>query len=155
MKKTFLSIALIIILILSFCACGKSDSAKDTTSEQKETPASDTPSAIDSALIGNWQESIFDSGFIFNADGTGTDTFWDLTFTYSCDNGEILIVYDTDLYGASKYNYAVTGDSLSMTRIDEEEASSFTYIRSTAPQTEAATSAEDEVSSEAEEAPDA
>lgn len=134
MKKTSALTAIMIILILCLASCGKPDAqtAETGTQAQTETAAPETaaPGTVsDSALVGSWEEDVFDSGFIFNADGTGTDTFWDLTFTYSTTGNEVLIVYDTDLYGASNYTYSISGDTLSMTRIDEEETPTFTYQR--------------------------
>ena len=145
MRKNLAIIICICLCTVCLGACGKSNesaietaaaggagtSTESISAESAETTAASAAASsdIDISLIGDWQESIFDSGFIFNEDGTGTDTFWDLTFTYSCENGEVLIVYDSDSYGASKYTYSVSGDTLSMTRIDEEETSTFTYTK--------------------------
>ena len=133
MRKFSAVIAFIFIMILCLCSCGKSSSSESQSTAQPATDSQTTAAAsengIDTALIGNWQEDVFDSGFIFNEDGTGTDTFWDLTFTYSTEGGEVLIVYDTDMYGASSYKYEISGDTLTMTRLDDEENSSFTYTK--------------------------
>lgn len=129
MRKTAALTAFILILALCLASCGKPDTPATTAGTDAPAETTTTAPAAVSELVGNWQEDIFDSGFIFNADGTGTDTFWDLTFTYSTDGNEVLIIYDTDLYGASSYTYSISGDTLSMTRIDEEETSTFTYKR--------------------------
>ena len=134
MKKYIALIICVCISCLCLTACSGKETASSTSGAadagtQQQTTTSAAVSGNDTALVGNWQESIFDTGFIFNADGTGTDTFWDLTFTYETDNGEVLIIYDTDEYGASKYTYTVSGTTLSMTRIDEEETSTFTYTK--------------------------
>ena len=129
--KKFIAILLAALFIAALAACGsKTETAAPAAAAATEAPAETTTAAapaVSGELVGSWQEDIFDSGFIFNADGTGTDTFWDLTFTYSIEGNEVLIIYDTDLYGASRYTFTVSGDSLSMTRIDEEETSTFTY----------------------------
>lgn len=149
MKKITALAAFILIFAMCLAACGKKPDAPATTAATTGTPAETqtTVPATGGDLVGNWQEDVFDSGFIFNDDGTGTDTFWDLTFTYSIEGNEVLIIYDTDLYGASRYTYSVSGDILSMTRIDEEETSTFNYTKTAVPETEAETSA-DETESE-------
>lgn len=140
MKKITALTAFILIFAMCLAACGKKPDAP-TTAATTGAPAETqtTVPATGGDLVGNWKEDVFDSGFIFNADGTGTDTFWDLTFTYSIEGNEVLIIYDTDLYGASRYTYSVSGDTLSMTRIDEEETSTFNYQKSDMPETEAET----------------
>lgn len=87
------------------------------------------PVKNDSAVVGTWSEDFFDSGYIFNDDGTGTDTFWDLTFTYTATGGKLEITYDSDLYGIAVYSYTVRGDTLTMTREDADE--SFAYTKQT------------------------
>lgn len=92
----------------------------------------DEPVQSDSALVGTWSEDYFDSGYIFNADLTGTDTFWDLTFTYTAGDGIITITYDEDPWGKADYTYSISGDSLTMQRIsDDEETQAYTYTKVT------------------------
>lgn len=113
--------ALIMIALLTFTACGKE--------EPEETTAESVAAVNDPALLGTWAESVFDSGFIFNADGTGKDTFWDLTFTYTASNGIMVLYYDSEIYGASNYKYATDGYELTMTRTDTETADTFVYTK--------------------------
>ena len=94
----------------------------------------------DTEVIGTWSEDFFDSGYIFNEDLTGTDTFWDLTFTYTAQEGIITITYDDEIWGSVSYEYVVNGEYLTMTRISEvesgEDVSSYTYTKVTEEETE-------------------
>ena len=89
----------------------------------------------DTEVIGTWSEDFFDSGYIFNEDLTGTDTFWDLTFTYTAREGIITITYDDEIWGSVSYEYVVNGEYLTMTRVSEvesgEDVSSYTYTKVT------------------------
>ena len=140
MKKITALTVFILIMVLCLASCGKKPDAPTTATTTGASAETETAApATGGDLVGNWKEDVFDSGFTFNADGTGTDTFWDLTFTYSIEGNEVLIIYDTDLYGASRYTYSVSGDTLSMTRIDEEETSTFNYKKADMPETTAET----------------
>ena len=135
--KRFLAIILCAILALTMlCACG----AKEPEPEKEN----------DKAVIGTWQEYYFDSGYVFNADGTGTDTFWDLTFTYTAYDGKITLIYDDELWGASQYDYVISGNVLSMTRIDTDGAETFEYTKVTETPTTAPTEAPAESEGEGE-----
>ncbi len=117
MKKIIAVMACVLLSAVLLCSCGS------------EEPKEETTAANDAAVVGTWTEEFFDSGFIFNADGTGTDTFWDLTFTYTAVEGNLMLIYDTELYGASNYTYSVSGNQLTMTRIDTEETDTITYTK--------------------------
>lgn len=107
----------------------------------------------DTEVIGTWSEDFFDSGYIFNEDLTGTDTFWDLTFTYTAQEGIITITYDDEIWGSVSYEYVVNGEYLTMTRVSEvesgEDVSSYTYTKVTEEETE-----EDAASDESDESDD-
>ena len=94
----------------------------------------------DTEVIGTWSEDFFDSGYIFNEDLTGTDTFWDLTFTYTAQEGIITITYDDEIWGSVSYEYMVNGEYLTMTRVSEvesgEDVSSYTYTKVTEEETD-------------------
>ena len=124
MKKILLTAICLMMLSLALCGC-----AKDEDGSQDQNQSTDDTSSLMSALEGCWQEDAFDSGYIFKADGTGTDTFWDLTFTYSISkDGTLSLDYDSEQYGISNYTFTVSGDELTMTRIDEgEDTQPFTY----------------------------
>lgn len=138
--KKFLTIfACVLSAVLLLCACGAKEPEPDKTN--------------DPAIVGTWKENYFDSGYIFKADATGTDTFWDLTFTYTAYDGELTLIYDDELWGASQYDYTVTGNKLSMTRKDTEETEQFEYEKvnesaTTAPAAETESAAEGEGESE-------
>lgn len=87
----------------------------------------------DTEVVGTWSEDFFDSGYIFNEDLTGTDTFWNLTFTYTAQEGIITITYDDEIWGSVSYEYVINGEYLTMTRITEvesgEDVSSYTYTK--------------------------
>jgi len=122
MKKIYALIACMIMALLLLSACG----AKEPEPEKANDPA----------VVGTWAESYFESGFVFNEDGTGKDTFWDLTFTYTAADGEMLLIYDDEIWGASSYTYSVSGNKLSMTRKGTEDNETFEYEKTTdQPQT--------------------
>ena len=92
----------------------------------------DTAASCDEALFGEWAEEIFDTGYIFCEDGTGEDTFWQIYFTYTADDGVLTITYDSDTYGSSSYEYYIENDTLFLTRIsdsEDEETSTFSYSK--------------------------
>lgn len=123
MKRLLLVLVSIILSCIFFCGCS-SDMVSGESGSEEET----AQSGNDSSIVGIWSESIFDSGYIFESDGTGEDTFWELTFTYTADGSTIVIIYDSDSYGTVSYEYSVNGDTLSMKRISEdEETSTFEY----------------------------
>lgn len=112
---------------LFFSGCSK-DFGKETGETEAETETTEVLS--DTSVVGTWSEDIFDSGYIFESDGTGEDTFWELTFTYTAVDGILTITYDSDTYGSASYTYSVEGDVLTMTRISEdEETSAFEYTK--------------------------
>lgn len=135
MKKTFSLIACLLLIAVVACGCGKSTTPSVSGQTQEETTKKNKDKDkgkkfVEPALCGTWSEDIFDSGFIFKEDGTGTDTFWDLTFTYySTTEDNLFLDYDSDQWGISEYTYSISGNELSMTRQDEEETSTFVYTK--------------------------
>ena len=124
MKKLLLILISTILSCILFYGCSSDTVSRE--SDEEET----TQSGNDSSIVGIWSESIFDSGYIFESDGTGEDTFWELTFTYTADGGKLVIIYDSDTYGTVSYEYSVNGDILFMKRIaEDEETSTFEYER--------------------------
>jgi len=106
MKKISALLICVLAAAMIFCACGK----KNSEPEIKEN---------DPAVVGTWAEDFFDSGYVFNNDSTGMDTFWNLSFTYTAYDGVITITYDSDMYGIAAYDYTISGDVLSMIRQDD------------------------------------
>lgn len=129
----------ILALMLAVCLCMSALTACGREEEDTEN---------DTEIIGTWSEDYFDSGYIFNEDLTGTDTFWELTFTYTACDGTVTISYDEEIWGSVSYTYVINGDYLTMTRISEEESgddiSSYTYTKVVEEETES--EAEDESS---------
>lgn len=121
-------IAIIAVIALA-CLCSFTLAGCGAPKEEEETtiPAS----ANDPAVVGTWSEPDFDSGYVFNEDLTGRDTYWDgLTFTYTAYDGVITITYDDETYAVDRYSYTVDGDTLSMARLSDGGAGkSFTYTR--------------------------
>ena len=128
MKKITILFACFILAAALLCACA---------SEEAE------PKVNDTEIVGTWEEDFFDSGYIFNSDGTGTDTFWNLTFTYTAYDGELTLIYDDEMWGASTYTYTISGKELTMHRTDED-ADDFVYEKATASKSETTTTAADE-----------
>ena len=103
------------LLLGSACSGAKNGSAPNADS-------------LDPALFGKWKESYFDSSFVFNSDGTGEDTFWELPFTYSTDGkGTLTITFDDTMWGSVIYTYSVDGDTLTMQQEDSSDI--FEYTR--------------------------
>lgn len=120
MKKILLMIVTLSISALLLAGCG----------EQQPVQEEETTVENDASVQGTWKEDYFDSGYTFNADGTGMDTFWELPFTYTAYDGVITITYDDETYAVDRYSYTVDGDTLSMARISDGGAGkSFTYTR--------------------------
>ena len=117
MKKWIAIIVCLVMCAVFMSGCG-------TQKEEETTPAQEN----DPAVVGTWSEDYFDSGYTFNEDGTGRDTFWDLPFTYTAYDGVITIKYEDETYGLDKYTYSVTDNSITMTR-QAEDGKSFTYTR--------------------------
>ena len=103
------------VLLLTGCSLGK---------KEEETTAVEN----DAAVVGVWTEDTFESGYKFNADGTGLDIFWDLPYTYTALDGIITITYNDDSYVVAKYAYSVSGSSISMTR-QSDDGKTFSYNR--------------------------
>lgn len=115
MKKITALILALCLACMALTACGSDDTVQS-----------------DAAVVGTWAEDFFDSGYIFNEDLTGTDTFWDMTFTYIASDGIITITYDEEVWGKADYTYSISGDSLTMQRIsDDEETQAYTYTKVT------------------------
>ena len=112
--KKYVALILSILIVLACVGCG----GKNEDVSQVDDPA----------LIGTWAEEYFDSGYVFNADGTGTDTFWNLTFTYTAGDGKIALAYDDKTWGSNNYVYKIEGNVLTMTRSNDAE-STFSYKR--------------------------
>lgn len=101
---------ILILLSVLLCACMLTacSSSNNSSKAVDESPDSD--------LVGTWHEDLYDSGYDFNADGTGTDTFWDLDFTYTIpEAGKIHVVFDEDMWGETDYTYTIENGLLKLT----------------------------------------
>ena len=122
MRKKLSPLFIVLILCvctLLFAGCGAQQKEEETTPAVQEN---------DSSVTGTWSEDVFDSGYVFNSDGTGRDTFWDLSFTYTAYDGVMTITYDDDTYGVDRYQYSADETTLSMTR-QGGDGKSFTYTK--------------------------
>ena len=115
MKKIFIMILAVCFAAVLMAGCG----------EKKEEPQEETTIANDAALQGTWTEDYFDSGYTFNADGTGMDRFWNLSFTYTAHDGVLTIVYDDETYAKDSFQYTVGESSITLTRKSNNK--SYTY----------------------------
>ena len=127
MKKNLIFVLCIVMLTALLVACGK-----------KEEPKAEAVQN-DSAILGTWTESYFDSGYTFNEDGTGVEIFFDQAFTYTAADGMLTIHYEqTDVpYADKEFTYTVSDNSLTLdrpaiTNADgsiASEAQTFTYTK--------------------------
>lgn len=117
MKKLSILVLASILCIAVLSGCGKE--------KEPETTYTDT------TVYGTWAEDFFDSGYIFNEDGTGYDTFWNLSFTFTANGERMRLAYDDEIWGVSEYKYTVEGDTLTMIRVTEgeEDSEPFVYYR--------------------------
>lgn len=117
MKKIIVLIAGVAMCAALLAGCG--------AKKEEETEAA---VENDAAVVGTWMENDFDSGYVFNSDGTGKDIYWDKTFIYTAHDGTIVITYDDKTYAEDKYSYSITDDGrLSMARSTGDK--SFLYTK--------------------------
>lgn len=151
MKRLIIVILGMILCIGLFAGCGKQEPTGSGNSQARE---------LRKELSGSWIQISGDegpslpemgipSGYVFYLDGTGIDTFWDMTFTYSADGEKMHIAYDDSIGEDWDYLYTIEGDRLTMTRVDDG-AISMVYQRE--KETEAETESEAETEAAAEEA---
>ena len=107
MKKLLICFLCMFLIAGCLCACGK----------KEEAPAESI--ANDSALLGTWMEDYWDSGYTFNADGTGKDIFWGQDFTYTAQGGSLQIVYVEGLWAEKAFTYSINGNTLTLTEAVE------------------------------------
>ena len=116
MKKVLISILCILLCTTCLLACGKKEKEEETIPN-------------DEAIVGTWTESIWDSGYTFREDGTGSDIFWDQEFTYTAIEGELVIRYTEGVYQDKKFTYSIEENTLTLSRNNEGETESFIYYR--------------------------
>lgn len=121
MKKVLAIILICILSLACFCGCGKKEQG-DGNDTQKQT---EKQAGIDSALVGTWneygipEEQQLGDYWTFNSDGSGKWGLMDVVFTYTAENGNLVINCDEG-WGEYKYTYSINGDILTLT----EEGSS-------------------------------
>lgn len=113
----------------------------------KKGPGKDA--VLDPEIFGTWNQITEDgsasledlgipSGYTFNEDGTGTDLFWALSFTYQTDQGILYLDYDDVSCDDSDYTYSIDGNVITMTR-NAKDAITMMYqkdVPETEPETE-------------------
>lgn len=135
MKKKIAAIICVLLVSALAAGCG----AKPQGSGSVEAKA------IRSELAGNWSQITEDgtpslpemgipSGYVFYQDGTGMDTFWNMSFHYSVEEEKLHIAYDDSLGEEWDYRYEIKGDKLTLTRLDND-AITMIYQRETEPET--------------------
>ena len=121
MKKLSSAIICIVLCLGLLAGCG---SAAPSGSGNEEA-------ALREPLIGTWNQITDDgspslpemgipSAYIFNADGTGLDTFWNMSFVYTTDGEKLHIAYDDNLGEDWDYTYTIDKNVLSLTRVDDD-----------------------------------
>ena len=142
MKKAVPFITGMLLCVALLAACG---------SKQPQGSGTENAMVYREQLVGTWNQISDDgspslpdmgipSAYVFNIDGTGLDTFWDMSFKYTAD-GEILhIAYDNSLGEDWDYQYVIEGDVITMTRMDDD-AITMRYQKEK-PEEESETSAE-------------
>lgn len=122
MKRLIIGLICIMTAALLLTACG---TKKNATEEDAASKAK---------LVGEWEQISEDgspslpemgipSGYVFNADNTGLDTFWDLTFKYTVTEDTLHIIYDDRIADETDYEYIIEDDVLTMTRTSEDAVS--------------------------------
>ena len=113
----------ILILILTLCLAGMILAG---CTEQQSVVEEETVIENDASVQGTWTEDYFDSGYTFNADGTGMDIFWELSFTYTAHDGLLVIKYDDETFASNSYLYTVDESSITLTQ-KSDSSKSYTY----------------------------
>ena len=114
----------IITLIICILLCGTLITGCGSGKKEEETQ---TEIPNDEAVFGTWTEDYFDSGYTFAADGTGSNVFWDMSFTYKAYDGVLTITYDDESYKPETFSYYVEGDTLVLT--SSSDNNTYTYTR--------------------------
>ena len=128
--KTFakvLAVLMALALMISLVACGSNDSK-----EEKKDDAAATEAATEAAatIVGTWESTDAPGSFyVFNADGTGAiaASGFSIGFTYTDDGAAVTIANGNDASQTQKCQYAIDGDTLTLT--DEETQTALTYKR--------------------------
>lgn len=121
MKKTIAAMICMLLIAGLAAGCG----AKPPGSGNEEAKV------LRSELAGSWSQITEDgtpslpemgipSGYVFYQDGTGLDTFWDMTFRYTVEDGRLHIDYDESLGEDWDYLYEIEDDVLRLTRADDD-----------------------------------
>lgn len=115
MKKALILILCLILSASFITACGQKEEAQE-------------PVPIDETIVGRWVEDYWDSGYVFNAEGTGEDIFWGQTFHFTTQDGRLTIKYDEGTWADKVFSYSVNGNILSLTgEEDGSEAGTWEY----------------------------
>ena len=143
MKKITAIFLCLILCIGILAACGQN--------KQPDGSGNAEAQALRQELSGTWNQITEDgspslpdmgipSGYIFYLDGTGVDTFWDMTFVYTSDGEKLHIAYDDNLGEDWDYTYTIEGDRLTLTRVDDD-AITMIYQKESEEATEAESAA--------------
>ena len=107
MKKLISLLLIAFVLVGILTACGD----KEDSSEKAAETVAETVS-----IIGTWKYELLDAAYTFNADGTGSYSFYgtDLPFTYTDDGSKVVIHYDNS-DGDNVLSYTIEGNVLHIT----------------------------------------
>ncbi|MBE6806836.1 MAG: hypothetical protein E7527_02305 [Ruminococcaceae bacterium] len=118
MKKA-LSLCLVVLLCLTFAACGDEDKAAAPA-------ATDNAATTDAALVGTWVAADGETA-IFNADATGSID--GDPFDWSVSGNKLTVTEQNGGTGKLVFTYAVAGNTLTLTN---DEGSSMVYNKTVA-----------------------
>lgn len=135
MKKYIAAIitAALCIGILAGCGAKNPTGSGNTEADQIRADLAGTWVQITDDGSVSLEEMGIPSGYVFYVDGTGLDTFWNMTFSYTIDGDIMHISYDESIGEDTDYKFILEGDVLSMTRTTED-AITMLYQRELAQQ---------------------
>lgn len=123
MKKVLPAIITLALCLGMLSACGGSQNPHGSANQELLTARGQ--------LVGTWNQITDDgtpslpemgipSAYIFYIDGTGLDTFWNMTFVYTIKDDIVHIAYDDSLGEDWDYRFTIADNVISLTRMDND-----------------------------------
>ena len=97
MKKIVSILLIVCMLACLLCACGGGET-------KENEPVS---------IVGTWEYSSMDCSYTFNADGTGSYSFYgsEMKFTYTDDGSKVVLQYE-GMTDTNEFAYTIEGKTL-------------------------------------------